>query len=773
MSSSFQDFGSQGAVPEGAGFQGYVLLECLRSGATEEVYRARQTASGRSVLLKILPAGPDRATLDSWLDEARKAIPLRHECLVPVLDAGIHEGRFYYAAEFMSGGSILESIRSHGHLKEKHVVLLAQGISLGLQSAWDTARLLHGHLRPESVLLGPDGSVRVSDIGLGRVFCSRTAPGPVGLPFLSGQVHYLAPELARGDSDPDFRADVFSLGAVLYHAVTGVRPFDSAPEGRAPEALLREGLDPVCGLRPNVSRGMAWLIEKLMARDPAHRAASWAEVMADLLEVENGGLPYGKRPGPGESIVGSSAGKEPKAVRPAARAHGAGKAPRARVVLPVVARNRGSSFRSEERVAPAAIIAAAVIAVGLVVWVYRQYIAPRPPAAPAETVWTPPTAPAPSSPAPEPADVEEDLTPEEALRRLQSELAEMREASVPEGPDAGPSLEPGGARETSSRPAQFRRHSLFARAASSFNAALALYRRFQVNPAQTAELRQVEKLSEEALADFEALCVIYPGDAQVISRYVDQCYGMSRYARQSLLMSGASLSEGTAPSRRTPVKPPPRTYQVQRKERTLALAQNWRTGNNPTGPAVAELFELLGTRGFPRVDLAPKPSIYFLNRFSYLESADEMSLRVFRRKLPEPRPVLNPAFPNSSIRSVEMAGKFEDGYTRLHLLIDTRGQIVAVQLINEDEAETAGLSVALFSKDWKTFDLLALRSAENPEAMVAHRVRSGGGIVRIDSELALRGAAGSGAMGRSLARSSLLLPQPIVDLMLIRLGSSQ
>lgn len=774
MDHRFQDAVSQDPAPEGGTFQGYALLECLRVGAAETVYRARQASSGRIVLLKILAAGPAQGLLESWLAEARRAIALRHESLVPVLDAGVHEGRLYYAAEFMIGGSIRDSLRSHGTLKEKHAVLLAQGVALGLQCAWDSARLLHGHLRPESILLGPDGTVRVSDIGLGRVFRSRSGPGPAGLPLLSGQAHYLSPEMARGETEMDFRTDVFSLGAVLYHAVTGVRPFDSAPEDQAPEALVRDGLAPVCKLRPQVSQGMAWLIEKMMARDPARRAASWAEVLADLMELGNGGLPYGERPGPGESIVGSSASLERKPARAAEHSHRPGKAPRARVVLPAAARNRGSSFRQDERVSPAAVIATAIIATGLVVWVYRQFIAPRPPPAPVETAWTPSAEPAPARPAhAEEAPGEPDLSPEEALRRLQSDLAGIKEADVPEGPDSGPSLEPGGTRETRSRPEQFRRHPLFAKAASSFNAALALYRRFQVNPAQVAELRQVEKLSEEALADFEALREIYPGDAQAIGHYVDQCYGMSRYARQSLLMSGASLSEGTPPQSRTPVKPAPRAYPARRMERSLALAQNWRAGNNPSGPATAELFDLLSERGLPRVDLTPKPSILFLSRISYLEPAEDMSLRVFRRKLPEVRAVLNPAFPNNSFRSVEIPCRFEEGFTRAILLIDTRGQVAALQLLSEEEAEAAWLPAILFSTKWRTCDLLALRSAEDPDARVAHRVRSGGGVVRIDTELARPGPEGSGTMGRSLARSSLLLPQPVVDLMLIRLGTSQ
>lgn len=755
-------------------YQGYTLLECLRGGEAETVYRARQESSGRPVLLKILPAGSAQSLLEAWLGEARAAIALRHESLVPVLDAGLHEGRLYYAAEFMGGGSIAESIRGHGVLKEKHAVRMAQGVALGLQCAWDTARLLHGHLRPESVLLDSGGIVRVSDIGLGRVFRSRGGASPAGLPFVSGQAHYLSPEMARGEAGLDFRADMFSLGAVLYHAVTGVRPFDRVSEDRAPEAVLHDGLDPVCGLRPEVSQGMAWLIEKLMARDPARRPASWSEVLADLMEVENKGLPYGDRPAPGDSVAGSSAALERKPPRAAAHVHRPAQAPRARVVLPAAARNRGSSFRREERVSPAAVIGAAIIAAGLVVWIYQRFIAPRPPAAPAETAWAPPAAPVPAPTAPvEETEGEPDVSPEEALRRLQSELAGIREADVPEGPESGPSLEPGGARETSDRPAQFRRHRLFAKAAGSFNAALALYRRFQVNPAQTAELRQVEKLSEEALTDFEALRGIYPGEAQAIGRYVDQCYGMARYARQSLLMSGESLSDGSSPPPRTPAKPAPRMGPIRRVERSLALAQNWRTGNAPSGAAAAELFELLSPRGVPRVDLAPKPAILFLERFSYLEPAEEMCLRVYRRKMPEARVLLNAAFPNGSFRTVEISGRFQENFSRLFLVIDTRGQIVAAQLLSETEAEKAWLPSILFSTKWRVYDPLALRIAENPDARVAHRIRSGGGVVRIDTEMALPESPGSQAMGRSLFRSSLFLPQPIVDLILIRLGSAQ
>lgn len=771
MTNLFQDFGETRPAQTGSQFQGFALLECLRSGPSEEVYRARQISSGRAVLLKILPAGTDPTRSEAWLAEVRRALPLRHESIVPVLDAGLHEGRLYYGVDFMGGGSIRDSLKSHGTLKEKHAILLAQGVALGLQYAWDQARLFHGHLRPESILLGSDGTVRVSDLGLGRVFCGRPGSPSGGLPFLPGQVGYASPELARGEADLDFRSDIYSLGAVLYHAVTGICPFEHLPEAQALEAHLRERLPDPQQLQPHLSPGISWLIEKMMIRDRSRRAASWSEVLADLMEVENGGLPYGEKPGSGESTVGRSVTRETQTLLRKPHPAAERKPPRVRVVLPAAARNRGSSFRQDNRVPSVVIIAMSLVAVAVVVWVYGQWIAPpRPPTARLEVrsaEW-PPIA----EPVLEPAGAEPEISQEEALRRLQAELAGVQDAVVPAGTDNGePSLEPPGVREASGRPELFRRHPLFNKAARNFNAALALYRRFQSDPAQVGDLRQVEKLSEAAVVDFEALQAIYPGDARAIGKYVDQCYGMSRYARQSLLLSGAGLSDGTPPARPQP-SPGIRPVPGRVPERKLSLAQDWRTGNRPSGPATTELYELLAPRGLPRVDLTPKPSIVLLGRIPYLERADEVAMRLFRRKLSEARLLGNPAFPNNSVRVTEGVGRFEDRFSTLQLLVDLEGKVIGLQMLDETESEEAWLPAAMFSPKWRLYDLLTLRSTTDPDALVAHRIRSAGGIVRIDTEQALPGVEGSGRMGRSLGRSSLLLPQPVVDLMLIRLGGS-
>ena len=168
-------------------------------------------------------------------------------------------------------------------------MLIAEGVALALAYAWDEARLIHGDVKPANVLIDQDGSIKIIDMGLAKVF-GTNVPGS-GHEMLEGTPHYVSPEQARGEPDLDCRADIYSLGAMLYHMTTGRLPFGDSAKIEVVERQISGYLPDPQQINTDLSEGIAWLIEKMMVKDRASRYPSWAAVLADMEQVQHGYLP--------------------------------------------------------------------------------------------------------------------------------------------------------------------------------------------------------------------------------------------------------------------------------------------------------------------------------------------------------------------------------------------------------------------------------------------------------------------------------------------------
>jgi serine/threonine protein kinase len=272
-----------------AGFEGrlrralgddYELLEEIGAGGFGRVYRARDLGLEREVAIKVLhPAlTADPAVTERFRREAQLAARLRHPNIVSIYDIMGRAGLQWYTMELVPGSNLAQLVEQRGPLTlEQTVRLLEQALS-ALAHAHGRG-LVHRDLKPENLLIELDGRVRITDFGLALALRGDGRFG--GATSRSGTPQFAAPEQLLGEQ-VDQRADLYSLAAAAYFALSGRPPF----EGYTPEAILaRQTTDDVAPLhasRPDVPREFDEVLRRALASDPAARyptAAGFSEAL--------------------------------------------------------------------------------------------------------------------------------------------------------------------------------------------------------------------------------------------------------------------------------------------------------------------------------------------------------------------------------------------------------------------------------------------------------------------------------------------------------------
>ena len=227
----------------------YARGPMLGRGGMAAVYRARDRRLGRDVALKLAlpPGGADAATRARMAREAHALADLDDPRVVRVLDVGEEAGIPYLVMELIEGASLAERLRE-GPLAREEAARVGAEVAGGL-AAVHARGLVHRDVKPDNVLLGPGGRVRLVDFGIARGEGAEAATTPG---IVVGTPGFIAPEVLKG-ATPDARADCYALGMTLRRALAGGAPGDGPP----PEAF-------------------AALVEELLARDPAARPAAAA-----------------------------------------------------------------------------------------------------------------------------------------------------------------------------------------------------------------------------------------------------------------------------------------------------------------------------------------------------------------------------------------------------------------------------------------------------------------------------------------------------------------
>jgi serine/threonine-protein kinase len=261
----------------------YRLEHVAGHGGMATVFVAHDTRLDRKVAIKLLSRRRDASgVLNKRFErEARAEARIVHPNVVSVHDVGEHEGRPYIVMDYVEGDSLAEVI-AQGPLSSERVAAVGFGIARALAAA-HALGIFHRDVKPANVIMDPQGIPHLMDFGLAREL-DDDDPGVTAPGLLVGTAQYVAPEQARyGTASP--AADLYSLGAVLYHALTGEPPFSG---GNALDVALRRFEEDPAALRvllPAADSELAELIHALLARDPVDRpwdAAAVAERLGDI-----------------------------------------------------------------------------------------------------------------------------------------------------------------------------------------------------------------------------------------------------------------------------------------------------------------------------------------------------------------------------------------------------------------------------------------------------------------------------------------------------------
>ena len=268
----------------------YEILGLIGVGGMGSVYRARDRELEELVALKMLRK--DLVSTPGILDRFRREVKLArrvtHRNVARVFDIGEHQGDKFLTMELVDGESLGALVAREGALPLARVVELASGMCAGLTSA-HAAGVVHRDLKPDNVLIAPDGRVVLTDFGIARAFTDAGANSTMGL--LVGTPAYMAPEQVEGHQDIDARADIYALGVVLYELLTGHRAWPGeSPLAVAAARLMADPPDPR-RLCPALPDAVSALVLKCMARRREDRFATVEAIVATLSTITWSALP--------------------------------------------------------------------------------------------------------------------------------------------------------------------------------------------------------------------------------------------------------------------------------------------------------------------------------------------------------------------------------------------------------------------------------------------------------------------------------------------------
>ena len=278
-----QDFQTQLAAALGTDYR---IDRMIGQGGFGRVYAGKDVRLGRDVAIKVIRpelAGA-RAFVERFRKEGTALAKFRHPGIVPIYDIREHEGLIYYIMPLIDGETVRAKLDRTRVISPKMTqrILLELCDCLG---ATHRAGIVHRDIKPDNVILeGVQGTALLMDFGIAKSVQDLNATATVS-GLVMGTPTYMSPEQATGEGDVDHRSDIYSLGVLAYHMLTGRPPFVGATTHSVIAGHVGDRATPIRKLNPSVPRGLADAVEKCLAKDAADRFQSTGELAHELESV--------------------------------------------------------------------------------------------------------------------------------------------------------------------------------------------------------------------------------------------------------------------------------------------------------------------------------------------------------------------------------------------------------------------------------------------------------------------------------------------------------
>ena len=273
----------------------------IGTGGMSEVWLGYHGGLDKEVAIKVMfkEAAASGEDVRQFMLEGRVMANINHPGIVQSYEADCRDGRYYFIMDYVNGYTFALLLARQERIPEADVLVVLDSVAEALDYAWREHGVIHCDLKPDNLMVGGDGLVKIMDLGL----CHILGAGGGGSAFkgadgkpketITGTPAYMSPEQIYGDKEMDPRSDIYSMGATLYQLVTGRILFPLLSNDDTLRAHVDEASaapDPRMYV-PTISAGFVRLLSKMCVKNKAYRYSSWRTVLADSRIVQAGGIP--------------------------------------------------------------------------------------------------------------------------------------------------------------------------------------------------------------------------------------------------------------------------------------------------------------------------------------------------------------------------------------------------------------------------------------------------------------------------------------------------
>ena len=257
----------------------YELVKCIGHGGIADVYLALDLILDRQVAIKILKpdSNADKVALERFAREAQASTQLSHPNIVDIYDVGDDDNIHYIVMEYVKGHTLKQLIKKRGPLPTRETIWIMKQLTSALMEAHKNG-LIHRDIKSQNILIKDDGTVKLADFGIAIL---NNAIQLTSKDSVLGSVHYLAPELVKGEKS-SMKSDIYSLGIVMYELLRGDVPFKGDNPAQIALKHMKQEIPNVREYNPQIPQSVANIITKACAKDPKDRYDNAALMLKDL-----------------------------------------------------------------------------------------------------------------------------------------------------------------------------------------------------------------------------------------------------------------------------------------------------------------------------------------------------------------------------------------------------------------------------------------------------------------------------------------------------------